>query len=280
MPGRSMHWARTSATTPGSWTPPSTGARGSRSMRSPATRCARASTSCCRSTVTTRADEDTEEPITTQSSYGVVSLDDLSARIDKDISFANTRFGGFTVFEAVQFGTPGVETVASFFNAQFLGETHFENTVWTGQADFTTIFGREVAFNGAHFQHLAHARRCKRRLGRVTSDRRDVCRTTRTFRSTASEIASFRGRPRPDCWRSAVAPTGCSTRRALEGEADPARRPADGSPSGRWGIRRATSLRRTCYDNVIDEFVALKQSYRRTSDDHRGGRRVLVGSAL
>ena len=99
-----------------------------------------------------QGDEDAEEPLTTQSSYGVTSLDDLSARIDHNISFANTRFGGYTVFEAVQFGTEGVDSVASFFNAQFLGETHFENTRWTGQADFTTIFGREVAFNNAFFE--------------------------------------------------------------------------------------------------------------------------------
>jgi uncharacterized protein YjbI with pentapeptide repeats len=96
-----------------------------------------------------QGDEDADEPLVTGSSYGVTGPDDLTARFLGDASFANTVFGGYTVFEAVAFGSEGTPSTASFYNAQLLGETHFERTAWWSVADFTTIFGSEVAFNGA-----------------------------------------------------------------------------------------------------------------------------------
>jgi uncharacterized protein YjbI with pentapeptide repeats len=96
-----------------------------------------------------QGDEDAEEPLVTGSSYGVTGPNDLVARFAGDASFANTVFGGYTVFEGVTFGSEGAASTASFYNAQLLGETHFERTVWHSVADFTTIFGSEVAFNAA-----------------------------------------------------------------------------------------------------------------------------------
>ncbi len=205
-----------------------------------------------------QGDEDAEEPITTQSSYGVTSLDDLSARIDRNIHFANTRFGGYTVFEAVRFGTPGEDTVASFFNAQFLGETHFENTKWTGKADFTTIFGREVAFNNAFFEKslvLDDANIAGR-----------VALTDATFADSAdlsfygAEIASFEidpgqiesaaGSPHPHRLFYEACAQG-----DIADSSDPriARMRYDGIPEDQF--------RQACHDFVVDEFVTLKQSF-------------------
>lgn len=202
-----------------------------------------------------QGDEDADEPITTQSSYGVETLDDLNTVIDRNISFANTVFGGFTVFEGVKFGQPGSDTVASFFNSQFLGETHFERTAFYGRADFTTIFGKEVAFNNAHFYKSLV-------LDDAAIDGR-VTLTDATFEPEAdlsfygSEIATFQVYPEQ-----------------VDGEDEPHRlfyeRCAQGS-FDRADIRiqrilrgeemSDTELRTVCYDFAIDEFVALKDSY-------------------
>ena len=98
-----------------------------------------------------QGDEDADEPLTSTSSYGVESVDDLIARVEKGISFANTTFTGYAVFERVVFGTEGEGHLAQFYNTQFLGESHFERTTWWSAADFTTIFGNEIAFNEAEF---------------------------------------------------------------------------------------------------------------------------------
>lgn len=202
-----------------------------------------------------QGDEDSDEPLTTKSSYGVTSLDDLSARIDRNIQFANTRFGGFTVFEAVQFGTPGVETVASFFNAQFQGETHFEKTVWTGQADFTTIFGREVAFNNAQFDHsliLDDANVA----GRVTltdavfGDDADLSfygAEIASFEINPNQVTGKQGHPHrlfyEACARGDIDTEDTRIDRILAELDDPKK------------------LRQVCYDFVVDEFVTLKESF-------------------
>ncbi|MEN0063751.1 MAG: pentapeptide repeat-containing protein [Myxococcota bacterium] len=203
-----------------------------------------------------QGDEDAEEPITTQSSYGVTSLDDLSARIDRNIHFANTRFGGYTVFEAVQFGTQGLESVASFFNAQFLGETHFENTRWTGQADFTTIFGREVAFNNAHFDRSLILDDANV-PGRVTL-------TDATFADDANlsfygaEIASFEINPNQVDGKPGGHPHRLFYEACARGDIDASdnrirRMRFDGVPENK--------VQQVCHDFVVDEFVTLKQSF-------------------
>ncbi|HMV69309.1 MAG TPA: pentapeptide repeat-containing protein, partial [Myxococcota bacterium] len=99
-----------------------------------------------------QGDEDADEPLVTGHSYGVRGPDDLVARFESTVRFANTVFGGFTVFEGVTFGQPGQAGVASFYNAQLLGETHLERTTWHLVADFSTIFGYELALNDARFE--------------------------------------------------------------------------------------------------------------------------------
>ncbi len=202
-----------------------------------------------------QGDEDADEPLTTNSSYGVQELDDLNARIDGNISFANTVFGGYTVFEGVTFGAPGHETTASFFNAQFLGETHFERTNWHALADFTTIFGNEVAWNMAHFGR-----------GFVLDDANVAGRvslTDATFAPNAdlsfyaAEIASFQIAPEQ-------VSDGSGFHRLFYERC--ARLGPDMTDARIARILRdqeisADDLRRFCYDALQDEFVALKDSY-------------------
>ena len=202
-----------------------------------------------------QGDEDNDLPLTTRSSYGVTSLDDLTARIEGNISFANTVFGGYTVYEGVVFGQEGQGHVANFFNAQFLGETHFERTLWNSKADFTTIFGNEVAFNQAHFMEsliLDDAAVS----GRVTL-------TDATFAPAAdlsmygAEIESFQIDPEQ-----------------VAGEGEPHRLFYERCALGRIDrddvrLTRISGvdtlddpgLRAICYDYAIDELVMLKDSY-------------------
>jgi uncharacterized protein YjbI with pentapeptide repeats len=202
-----------------------------------------------------QGDEDADEPLTRQSSYGVSTLEDLTARIDKDISFANTVFGGYTVYEGVTFGTEGETSVANFFNAQFRGETHFERTLWHSKADFTTIFGNEVAFNQAHF-HQSLVLDDAAVQGRLTL-------TDATFADDAdlsaygAEIASFQVSP------SQVAGVGEPHRlfyeRCALGRID-----RDDVRFDRvTGVEQLSDvqLREVCYDMAIDELVMLKDSY-------------------
>ncbi len=202
-----------------------------------------------------QGDEDADAPLTTRSSYGVTQLDDLNARILGNISFANTVFGGYTVFEGVTFGQPGTPTIASFFNAQFLGETHFERSAWNGLADFTTIFGTEVAFNMAHFER-----------GLVLDDANVAGRISLTDASFAThadlsfygaEISSFQiapeqvmqgdGRHRlfyERCAQDGPDRTDVRIERILRGE-----------------TLSDDALVATCYDYLSDEWIALKASY-------------------
>ncbi len=202
-----------------------------------------------------QGDEDNDEPLTTTSSYGVTSLDDLTASIEGNISFANTVFGGYTVYEGVVFGQEGQGHVANFFNAQFLGETHFERTRWNAKADFTTIFGNEVAFNQAHFLDslvLDDAAVS----GRVTL-------TDATFDPQAdvsmygAEIESFQ--IAPDQVAGVGEPHRLFYERCALGRVDR----TDVRIGRISGIDAMDdrALRETCYAYAIDELVMLKDSY-------------------
>jgi len=202
-----------------------------------------------------QGDEDADEPLTRQSSYGVSSLDDLTARIDNRISFANTVFGGYTVYEGVTFGTEGEDSVANFFNAQFRGETHFERTQWFSKADFTTIFGNEVAFNQAHFTRSLVLDDAAVQ-GRLTL-------TDATFSDDAdlslygAEIASFQVAP------GQVAGKGEPHRLFYERCALGTFDRADVRFERVTGVEQMSDaeLRQACYDMAIDELVMLKDSY-------------------
>ncbi len=202
-----------------------------------------------------QGDEDADEPLATTSSYGVSGVDDLVTRIDADVSFANTEFGGYTVFERIRFGLPDRRHTASFYNAQFLGETHFEDTTWNAAADFTTIFGAEVAFNRAWFRDTlvlddAYVE------GRVTL-------TEARFDPEAdwswfgSEIRNFQVFPEhvnhPDgghrlfyerCGLGQLDLEDLRLQRLIAS-----------------GITGEPALRQVCYDRVVDEFVGLKEHY-------------------
>ncbi|MFT4622182.1 MAG: hypothetical protein ACI8PZ_000838 [Myxococcota bacterium] len=201
-----------------------------------------------------QGDEDAEAPLTTQSSYGVTEIDDLTAKIEQNVSFANTVFSGYTVFEGVTFGREA-GGVASFFNSQFLGETHFERSVWNNQADFSTIFGNEVAFNNATFLDSLILDDANV-TGRVTltdavlADDANISfygAELRSFQVGPTQIQRADGQHRlfykqctdvgPD--RSDVRIERLLRTRDLDDDA----------------------IRALCYDFVIDEFVALKDSY-------------------
>jgi uncharacterized protein YjbI with pentapeptide repeats len=98
-----------------------------------------------------QGDDDAETDLTFKSAYGVVTVNDLTASFGGGVTFANTIYEKFVNFEGVQFGTEGEEGQASFYNAQFYGEAHFERTRFYSTADFRTIFGNEVSFNQANF---------------------------------------------------------------------------------------------------------------------------------
>ncbi len=98
-----------------------------------------------------QGDEDATEDLTTKTAYGVESIDDLTASIPGDVTFANVMFAEFCQFQRVVFGEPGGEGTADFYNAQFRGETHFERAVFHTDADFTTIFANELGLNDAVF---------------------------------------------------------------------------------------------------------------------------------
>jgi hypothetical protein len=54
-----------------------------------------------------QGDKDRETPLTEQSSYGVTHVDDLIARVRGNISFNNSVFTGFCIFDRVAFGVEG-----------------------------------------------------------------------------------------------------------------------------------------------------------------------------
>jgi uncharacterized protein YjbI with pentapeptide repeats len=202
-----------------------------------------------------QGDKDAEVPLTLRSSYGVEHVDDLIARIDGNLSFANSVFEGFCIFERVRFGLPGRETRATFYNTQFGGETHFERTTWYSLADFTTIFANELSLNEAVF-HRSLVLDDANVAGRVSltdavfADRADL-----SF--YGAELASFQ------ISHKQVDDGG--EHRLFYG------RCAEGAPIDEQDprIRRVRmdaelddeGLRALCHDRVIDEYVALKQSF-------------------
>ncbi len=204
-----------------------------------------------------QGDKDAEEPLTTKNSYGVETVDDLIARVHGNLSFANSVFEGFVIFERVAFGQPGEDTLAQFYNTQFKGETHFERTEFHSTADFTTIFSNELSFNEALF-HRSLVLDDANISGRVTL-------TDATFAPGAdlsfygAQFATFQ------IDRAHVVTDSGDHRLFYEACAkDP--------QSGRGDIRISRALRgeegvsdeaisQLCYDRVIDEFVSLKQSF-------------------
>ncbi len=206
-----------------------------------------------------QGDKDAMEPLTRQSSYGVEHVDDLIARIDSDLSFANSTFRGFCIFERVRFGDPEAAEppVAEFYNTQFLGEAHFERTDWNAIADFTTIFASELSFNEARFHHalvLDDANISQRAT--LTDARLDEGATLSFY---GAEIASFQidrehvedpetGEHRlfwERCARGEEVPLDDVRMRRLM----------------RHGALDAETRGDTCHDRNIDEWVQLKGSF-------------------
>jgi hypothetical protein len=202
-----------------------------------------------------QGDKDAEEPLTRKSSYGVEHIDDLIARVDGNLSFANSVFWGFLIFERVQFGLPGADTTAEFYNTQFKGESHFERTRFHSVADFTTIFGNELSFYEAEFQRSLIFDDANV-SGRVTL-------TDATFADGAdlsfygAEIASFQ------VDRDQITEGGES--RLFYQSC------AEGAPIPPTDVRIArlrrehsiseASIREACHDRLIDEYVSLKSSF-------------------
>ena len=202
-----------------------------------------------------QGDKDAEEPLTRKSSYGVEHIDDLIARVDGNLSFANSVFWGFVIFERVQFGLPGADTTAEFYNTQFKGESHFERTRFHSVADFTTIFGNELSFYEADFQRSLIFDDANV-SGRVTL-------TDATFADDAdlsfygAEIASFQ-----------------VDRDQIDNDGDSRlfyQACAQGQPINATDVRIARlrrehtisdeALRAACHDRLIDEYVSLKSSF-------------------
>lgn len=202
-----------------------------------------------------QGDEDADEPLTTRSSYGVEHVDDLIARVDGDLSFANSVFGGFVIFERVQFGLPGKETTAEFYNTQFGGETHFERTHWFSAADFTTIYAEELALNEALF-HRTLVLDDANVPGRVTLTDAVFAKDA-TLSFYGAEIGTFQV-------DRAQVETGDGHRLWYE------RCAASGGPVApdlrllrqyRGATWDDEVVRRACRARAIDEFVSLKQSF-------------------
>jgi uncharacterized protein YjbI with pentapeptide repeats len=203
-----------------------------------------------------QGDEDAEEPLATGSSYGVEHVDDLIARVRGNLSFANSVFAGFVIFERVSFGLPDGDTTAEFYNTQFGGETHFERTTWHSAADFTTIYAEEVALNEATF-HKTLVLDDANVPGRVTlTDARFTGDATLSF--YGAEIGTFQ------IDRAQIEGEGGDHRlfneRCAAGEGDLSGdlrilRDYRGSPPETDVIRQA------CLSRAIDEFVSLKQSF-------------------
>jgi uncharacterized protein YjbI with pentapeptide repeats len=211
-----------------------------------------------------QGDEDAEEPLATGRSYGVQGVDDLIATVNGNLSFANSVFGGFVIFERVRFGLPGADTTAEFYNTQFGGETHFERTTWNSSADFTTIYAEELALNEAVFHRTL-----------LLDDANVPGRVTLTDASFAPDATiSFYGAQIATLQVDRGQLTGPDGQHRLWYEACALGRL---NPAGDIRLRRQSmttsvdpeAFRVTCYDRAIDEFVSLKQSFgdRAMTDD-------------
>ncbi|MFZ5481332.1 MAG: pentapeptide repeat-containing protein [Myxococcota bacterium] len=202
-----------------------------------------------------QGDEDQEEPLATSSSYGVEHVDDLIARVDGNLSFANSVFDGFVIFERVSFGVPGKVTTAEFYNTQFGGETHFERTTWHSAADFTTIYAEELALNEATF-HRTLVLDDANVPGRVTlTDAEFTGDATLSF--YGAEIGTFqvdRDQVADDAGDHRLWYEDCATGEASLDDLRVLRQ-------FRGGPVDEAAFREACHDRAIDEFVSLKQSF-------------------
>jgi hypothetical protein len=202
-----------------------------------------------------QGDEDSDAPLATGASYGVTGADDLTARFDGSVSFANSVFHGYTVFEGAEFGVDGEASLASFYNAQFLGETHFEGTRWHGVADFATIFGYELSWNNAEF-HGAFLLDDANVRGRVSlADATFAAGSTVSFHDAGIDSLGI------DPWQL-IAPDGGHNlfhERCLSGQISPddlrlTRMQTEGPLS-------ADALRDACYTAIADEYTQLRSAY-------------------
>lgn len=202
-----------------------------------------------------QGDKDAEEPLSTANSYGVEHIDDLIARIEGDISFANSTFRSFVIFERVEFGEYERGHLAQFYNTQFKGEAHFERTTFHSEADFTTIYGNELSFYEAHFDRAvifddAHV------SGRLTL-------TDATFSPSANlsfygaEISSFQ------VDRDQIVDENGDIRlfyhHCAHNEHDPIDERIERMRRGHPLSDRDIQL--SCHDRAADEFVSLKASF-------------------
>ena len=211
-----------------------------------------------------QGDKDAEEPLTTRSSYGVEHVDDLIARIDGNISFANSIFGGFTIFERVILGKPGGGTSAEFYNTQFMGESHFERTVWHSKADFTTIFANELSLLEATI-HDTLILDDASIAGRVvlTDAEFDDGATLSLYGAEIASIQIARDQVVADDATSWIWQAGETHRLFYQGCLDG--QDVSGDPRI-LRLRRNNEfsddeVRQICADRVIDEYIALKQSF-------------------
>jgi hypothetical protein len=203
-----------------------------------------------------QGDKDRETPLTAQSSYGVTHVDDLIAQVRGNISFNNSVFTGFCIFDRVPFGVEGTPTVAQFYNTQFLGETHFERTEWWSRADLTTIYANELALNEATF-HDTLILDDANIAGRATlTDAVFTDGATLSF--YGSEIANFQ------IDRDQVEDEHHEHRLFYEQCARGTREPKDDVRIVR-ALRGAAydedAVRNLCYERLEDEFIGLKESF-------------------
>ncbi|MFT5681192.1 MAG: hypothetical protein ACI8RZ_002098 [Myxococcota bacterium] len=203
-----------------------------------------------------QGDKDAEEPLTTASSYGVEHVDDLIARIDGNISFANSMFKGFVIFERVQFGQPGKKTSAEFYNTQFKGESHFERTEWFSDADFTTIFGNELSFYEATF-HRMFSMDDANVFGRVNMADA-VFTETANLSFYEAEILTLQ-------IDRAQLERDDGTRRMFYDDCTAGRIDREDIRIKRLVRRRGeltdAEIKDTCYSRLLDEYILLKQSF-------------------
>lgn len=206
-----------------------------------------------------QGDEDAEEPLTTRSSYGVEHVDDLIARVRGNLSFANSVFSGFLIFDRVTFGSEGNDSLAEFYNTQFGGETHFERTTWFSAADFTTIYGNELALNEATF-HRTLVLDDANVPGRITMTDADF-EGDATLSFYGAQIGTFQidrsHAEDPDTGHKRLWYEECAYGEIAHPEQDlRIRRQFLGAPTP-----ADDDVRSMCYDRVQDEYVSLKQSF-------------------
>lgn len=216
-----------------------------------------------------QGDDDAEQDLTSRSYYGVTRVDDLTAKLDGDVSFANTIFEKFVNFEGVRFGDAArPEQIANFYNTQFYGEAHFERTTFYALADFRTIFGNEVSFNHANF-HGDFVLDDANVPGRLTLSGADLLGDAQisfygarvaSFGATFRQLRRADGEHRLFYERCALAPEYgaelLDDPRLLAASWDPVQEREVTDPAERR--RRARDL---CGERAIAEFVGLKDSF-------------------